>query len=88
MYDMNGKIEKNEDQKKYEQNLKEMIMAETISAVDQEDLSKFRKFHSLLAELFSSLFSVAEVEDFDGSLSRHLLRQLEHAHARHHSATQ
>lgn len=68
MYDMNGKIEKNEDQKKYEQNLKEMIMAETISAVDQEDLSKFRKFHSLLAELFSSLFSVAEVEDFDGSL--------------------
>lgn len=68
MYNMDGKTEKNQNYKKYEQNLKEMIMAETISAVGQTDLSKFRQFHSLLAKLFPALFSVADVEDFDGSL--------------------
>ncbi len=61
------KIE-NKSCEKYRQNLKSMIRHETISVLGQKDLSKFRKFHALLAELFPSLFEASEVEDFDGSL--------------------
>lgn len=53
---------------KYVNNLAEMIKFETISLDDQPDKTKFYEFHKLLKKLFPSLFSVVEMEDFDGSL--------------------
>lgn len=53
---------------RYAQKLSAMIRAETISRQDQEDCSKFYRFHELLKELFPNIFSVCELEDFRGSI--------------------
>ena len=53
---------------KYLHNFSEMIKAETVSSELQSDKTKFYEFHKLLKKLFPSIFSVVEIEDFDGSL--------------------
>jgi len=53
---------------KYISNLGRMVRHETISAYDQTDLTKYREFHKLLAELFPSLWSRLDVEEHEGSL--------------------
>ena len=53
---------------KYESNFQKIIQAETVSVTGQTDLTKFRKFHKLLAELFPHLWAACEIEDFHGSL--------------------
>lgn len=53
---------------KYLKNFSAMIKADTVSYDEQPDKSKFYAFHELLKELFPSLFSVVELEVFDGSL--------------------
>lgn len=45
-----------------------MIQAETVSETGQTDVSKFRRFHGLLQELFPSVFRVCEFKDYNGSL--------------------
>lgn len=45
-----------------------MIQSETVSSDGESDKSKFYRFHELLRELFPNIFSVCELEDFDGSL--------------------
>ena len=57
----------NTEAKEYADTLSRMIRAETISATDQEDVSKFRKFHELLRELFPSVFKVCVYKDYNGS---------------------
>lgn len=52
----------------YAEGLSRMIQAETVSQKDAFDRAKFDRFHTLLRELFPTLFSRAQVEDFDGSL--------------------
>ena len=51
----------------YARNLSRMIQMETVSSENQKDKSKFYRFRELLAELFPHIFSVCELEDFDGS---------------------
>ncbi len=51
----------------YARRLSLMIQAETVSAADQSDKTKFYRFHELLRELFPSIFAVCEAQDFDGS---------------------
>ena len=53
---------------KYESDFQKILQAETVSVCGQTDLTKFRKFHKLLAELFPALWGVSTVEDFNGSL--------------------
>lgn len=53
---------------RYLNNFREMIKAETVSYDIQPDKTKFYEFHELLKKLFPSLFSVVEIEVFDGSL--------------------
>ena len=45
-----------------------MIQKETISAIGQTDLTKFREFIDLMKELFPSIFNVCEVTDYNGSI--------------------
>lgn len=52
---------------KYANTLARMVRVETISAEKQTDKTKFYKFQELLRELFPTLFSVCEMEDFNGS---------------------
>lgn len=52
----------------YADRLARMIQAETVCAVPQIDKTKFYRFYDLQRSLFPHLFSVVEVEDFDGSL--------------------
>ena len=51
----------------YARNLSRMIQMETVSSENQKDKSKFYRFRELLAEIFPHIFSVCELEDFDGS---------------------
>lgn len=51
----------------YAKNLSRMIQMETISSEKQKDKSKFYRFRELLGEIFPHIFSVCELEDFDGS---------------------
>ena len=52
----------------YAERLSRMIQVKTVSQNDFFDRAKFDCFHSLLKELFPTLFSRAQVENFDGSL--------------------
>lgn len=52
----------------YEEKLARMIQQETISKVDQTDLTKFLKMHDLLKELFPNIFAKCEYENIDGSM--------------------
>ncbi len=52
----------------YAQGLKKLINCNTVSVLEQTDKSKFYKFHELLEESFPTLFSVAQKEDFNGTL--------------------
>lgn len=52
----------------YAETFARMIRAETVSAKNQTDLSKFYAFHDLLRDLFPSLFGVCAFEDFNGSI--------------------
>lgn len=47
--------------------LSRLIQEETVSSWNQTDKSKFYRFQDLLREIFPTIFSVAEYEDFDGS---------------------
>ena len=51
----------------YARNLSRMIQMETVSSENQKDKSKFYRFRELLTEIFPHIFSVCELEDFDGS---------------------
>ncbi|MCQ2602397.1 MAG: M20/M25/M40 family metallo-hydrolase [Clostridia bacterium] len=51
----------------YAENLSKLIQVETISEYNQDDKSKFYKFHDVLREMFPNLFAVCEFEDFNGS---------------------
>ena len=62
------KMENSERAIKYGKRLAKMIQKETISARDQEDLSKYYEFHELLEELFPMLHNTCEKKVFDGSL--------------------
>ena len=53
---------------KYELNLQKLIRVEPISVVGQTDLSKFEDFHTMLAEVFPSLFAVCEKEEINGCM--------------------
>ena len=55
----------------YASKLSRMIRMETVSSEHQKDKSKFYRFRELLAELFPHVFSVCELEDFDGSFLLH-----------------
>lgn len=52
----------------YAHKLSQIIAAETVSEEANNDRTKFYKFQELLRELFPSIFSVCEHEDFDGSM--------------------
>ena len=58
----------NERAQVYAETLAKLVRCETISSFENSDLTKFRAFHQLLRETFPRIFSVCEVEDFDGSL--------------------
>lgn len=51
----------------YAQRLSRMIQAETVSANDQTDKTKFYQFHELLRELFPTITTTCQWEDFNGS---------------------
>lgn len=51
----------------YARTLSRMIRMETVSSEHQKDKSKFYRFRELLRELFPHIFSVCEIEDFEGS---------------------
>jgi len=51
----------------YAEKLSRMIRKETVSAEDQKDILKFYEFRVLIKSLFPNIFSVCELEDFDGS---------------------
>ena len=51
----------------YAQRLSALIRAETVSAADQTDRTKFYEFHRLLQQMFPHLFAAVEYEDFNGS---------------------
>ena len=53
---------------KYAERLSRMIKAETVSSYDDNDLTKFYKFHELLKEEFPSIFAACEFEDFSGNI--------------------
>ena len=67
---VNAKIDlKNDDRAVgYGQKLSQMVRCETISSRDHMDLTKFEKFHRILAELFPHVHANCEKHDFDGSL--------------------
>lgn len=51
----------------YADRLSRLIQAETISCENQEDKTKFYRFHELLRELFPNLFAACRFENFCGS---------------------
>ena len=67
---VNAKIDlKNDDRAKaYGEKLSRMVRCETISSRDHMDLTKFEKFHSVLADLFPHVHAGCEKHVFDGSL--------------------
>lgn len=52
----------------YGERLSKMVRCETISSRDRQDVTKFERFHSLLAELFPNVHAHCEKHVFDGSL--------------------
>ena len=52
----------------YGERLAKMVRCETISSRDRQDVTKFERFHSLLAELFPNVHAHCEKHVFDGSL--------------------
>lgn len=52
----------------YAKTLSRLIRCETISRIDQTDLSRFYAFHMILEETFPQIFEKLEKEIFDGSL--------------------
>jgi len=52
---------------KYANELASIIAVETVSASRQKDLTEIHRLHDLMRELFPTLFSVCEFEEFDGS---------------------
>lgn len=52
----------------YSEKLSLLIQAETISSLGNQDLTKFRQFHTILKKQFPRLFAVCNAEDFEGSL--------------------
>lgn len=52
----------------YAKTLASLIQIETVSMVDQTDLTPFYQFHDKLREMFPHFFSVVTVEKFSGSL--------------------
>ena len=67
---VNAKIDlRNDDRAKaYGEKLSQMVQCETISSRDHMDLTKFEKFHSVLADLFPGVHASCEKHVFDGSL--------------------
>ena len=67
---VNAKIDLNNDDraKAYGEKLSRMVRCETISSRDHMDLTKFEKFHSVLADLFPGVHASCEKHVFDGSL--------------------
>ena len=60
---------KNDDRAKaYGERLAQMVRCETISSRDHQDVTKFEKFHSVLADLFPLVHAHCEKHVFDGSL--------------------
>lgn len=57
-----------ERNKHYAEGLARLLRCETVSAAEDRDREKFRRFHALLRREFPLLFAAADVEDFDGSL--------------------
>lgn len=55
-------------EEQYAKILSKLIQCETVSTVDQEDLSKFYIFHEILKQQFPDLFQVVSFEDIDGSI--------------------
>lgn len=55
----------------YAKKLSRMIQMETVSSENQKDKTKFYRFRELLTEIFPHIFSVCELEDFDGSFLLH-----------------
>lgn len=53
---------------KYAEKLSEMVKVETISDRDNFDVSKYRRYHERLKELFPLVFSNLEVTDIDGNI--------------------
>lgn len=52
----------------YGEKLSKMIQCETISCRDQDDRSKFYKYHEVLKELFPNVWANCEYHHFNGSL--------------------
>ena len=61
-------LPQSEREAEYAQKLSKMVQYETVSVRDAPDPEKFRGFHSLLAELFPTVFARCEKTDLDGSL--------------------
>ena len=60
---------KNDDRAKaYGEKLAQMVRCETVSSREHQDVTKFEKFHTLLAELFPHVHASCEKHVFDGSL--------------------
>ena len=63
----------NEREIQYAEELSRLIQVETVSVIKNNpaekaaELAKFHRFHALLRELFPTLFSICEFEEFDGS---------------------
>jgi len=55
-------------QEKYINNLGRMIKHETISGIYQKDYTKFYEFHNILREIFPTITSVCEWEEYCGSI--------------------
>jgi len=65
------KMSDTERQNKYTKNLSRMIQQNTVSVSGSEDKSAFYAFREVLREIFPHIFSVATLEDFDGSFLLH-----------------
>ena len=52
----------------YAEILSKLIKFETISSRENQDVTKFLKFHELLRETYPNFFNTVECENFDGSL--------------------
>mgnify|MGYP002516273489 CR=1 FL=1 len=51
----------------YAERLSRLIRSETVSTRIQPDKTKFYSFQNLLRQMFPTLYSIVEWEDFDGS---------------------
>ena len=67
---VNAKIDLKNDARAvtYGEKLAKMVRCETISSRDHQDVTKFEKLHSVLAELFPQVHAHCEKHVFDGSL--------------------